>query len=142
MEGLLISEILYPSTISAMSDFHERLDIPLDIEEARKRFVNRVCNHIFDTWDLLYKALPRLAFNIEFRSIISELGIRYNKNLKSIYNCINTDNYFEVLHGIEVIYKHSTYFNMKSIINKNMKNYNYSCIRIGSRCSMGKRKIH
>ena len=106
-----------------MNDFHERFDIPVDIEEARKGFVNRVCNRIFDTWNLLYKALPPLAFNIEFRSIISELGIRYDKNFKSIYNCINTDNYFEVLRGIEVIYKHSTYFDMKSIIDQNMNNH-------------------
>ena len=58
-----------------------------------------------------------------FQAIVSELGIRYDKKLKSIYNCINIDNYLEVLRGIEVIYNNSTYFDMKLIIDKNMRDH-------------------
>ena len=106
-----------------MSDFHERFDIPVDIEAERQKFINRVCNRIFDTWDYFYSTLPPLALNMVFQAIVSELGIRHGKKLKSIYNCINTDNYLEVLRGIEVIYNNSTYFDMKLIIDKNMKDH-------------------
>ena len=34
-----------------MNDFHERFGIPVDIEEERQKFINRVRDHIFNTWD-------------------------------------------------------------------------------------------
>ena len=106
-----------------MSDFHERFGLPVDIEAERQKFINRVCDHIFDTWDFFYKTTPPSALNIIFQSIAFEFGIRHDKKMKSIYNCINENNYFEVLHGIEVLYKNDPYFNIKSVIDRDMNDH-------------------
>ena len=103
-----------------MNDFYKRFDTPIGIEEARRRFVARVCNSIFDNWDLLYSKLPPLALNMILRPIASELGIRHNTNFRSIYDFINTDNYFEVLRGVEVIYKKGSDPGLKFVIDGDM----------------------
>ena len=127
-------------SISAMSDFHERFDISVDIEAERQKFINRVCNRIFDTWDYLYGKLPPLALNMVFHAIVSELGIRHDKKFKSIYNCINTDNYLEVLRGIEIIYNKGSDPSMKLIIDRDMNNHiiSKSELDLGIRWQNGK----
>ena len=110
VEGFLASQTLYPSTTSAMSDFHERFDIEIDMWEARKRFVVRVYNYIFDIWENQNNEKPSLNREVIFRSIASELGKRYYENQESIYDYINDneykddEDYWEFLHVIELIY--------------------------------------
>ena len=93
-----------------MSDFHERFDIEIDMWEARKRFVVRVYNYIFDIWENQNNKNPSLNREVIFRSIASELGKRYYENQKSIYDYINDneykddEDYWEFLHVIELIY--------------------------------------
>ena len=87
-----------------------------------------------------YKTVPSPALDIIFQSIASELGIRHDKKMKSIYNCINENDYFEVLRGIEMIYKNDPYFNIKSVIDQNMNDHiiSKSELDLGIRWEHGK----
>ena len=105
VEGFLASEILYPSTISTMSDFHERFGIEVDIEEARQKFINRVCNDIFDNWR---DGLSQYQYVGKLKNVLSILGKRYGQDHNSIYYYIDTENFEEVLRAVEAIYKLKT----------------------------------
>jgi hypothetical protein len=59
--------------------FHDRFEIPVDIEEAKKRFVNRIRNRAFFTFFLnvglnYYEILPFVA---------DELGMEYESRINS-----------------------------------------------------------
>ena len=55
-----------------MSDFHERFDIEVDMEEARKRFIERARNEIFGF-------LPRSSDSL--RSLYTKVPINTHKSL-------------------------------------------------------------
>ena len=106
VEGFLASEILYPSAISAMSDFHKRFDIEIDIEEARKRFIERARNEIFEF-------LPRSSdsliyswywYTTRLKHFATALGERYHPAKRNIISYIRIEDYNEVLRAIEIIY--------------------------------------
>ena len=58
--------------------FHKRFNIHVDLEEAKKRFVNRAYNHIFSS----FSDFVRNIYKVEplERKICSDLGIRYDSN--------------------------------------------------------------
>ena len=96
-----------------MSDFHERFEIEIGIEEARKKFINRVCNNIFDdvtNSGLLGKYILNILNNQrKIRNILSKLGKRYEPTEEEskqpqLSRHINTNDFKEVLQTIEIIY--------------------------------------
>lgn len=84
-----------------MRDFHERFEINVNTEEARKRFVNRALNTIFFT--LFYS--NKLSADDQFyckNKIATALGKRYFYNT-SIDEYINGD-FLNCLQAIEAFY--------------------------------------
>lgn len=95
-----------------MSDFHKRFEIKIDIEEARKRFINRVCNDIFDGvtdstgvfFSFMIPARNRKRIGI----ILSALGKRYEDKSVQLSDHINTNDFREVLRTIEAIHSNES----------------------------------
>ena len=102
MEGFLASEILYPSIMSAINDFHKRFGIPISIEEARKRFVARVSNDIFDNWR---SGFTQYQYVAKLKNVLTILGKKYEYPNNSIYYYVSTENFEEVLRAVEAIYR-------------------------------------
>jgi hypothetical protein len=79
--------------------FHERFDIEVSLDEAKRRFVNRVDNLIFS--ELLSEALSsntRVSFK---RKIVAALGETYES--RSISNYVSGD-FYKTLHALEAFY--------------------------------------
>ena len=101
-----------PFSISAMSDFHERFDIEIDMDEAHERFLNRVYNEIFSSWDKLDYSYRETRTP----SILSQLGKKHSEsNMITAYT--QSRDLKDVLHTIEAIYEVDTY-NRESIATK------------------------
>ena len=88
--------------MSTITDFHKRFGLPVDIEEARKRFVARVCNDIFDNWRSDYGPHQYVA---KLKNVLSILGKKYQHLDDSIYYYVSTENFEEVLRAVEAIYR-------------------------------------
>ncbi len=82
-------------------DFHERFEISVDIDEAKRRFVNRIYNRIFyilflneietnKKWDVL-------------RSVADELGVEYQSQI-DLKNYTGLE-FYRVLQALEGFYK-------------------------------------
>lgn len=77
--------------------FHQRFDIPFNIDEVKKNFINRVSNRIFD--DFLVGELH--SYEI-FREIANALGKRY-KTYLSFDNYVK-DDFYKCLRAVEATY--------------------------------------
>ena len=89
-----------------MSDFPERFGLEVDMEEARKRFIERARNEIFEF-------LPRSSdslfyswywYTTRLKHFATALGERYHPAKKNIISYIRIEDYNEVLRAIEIIY--------------------------------------
>lgn len=113
MEGFLVSEILNLSTAPTMSDFPERFEIEIDMQEARERFIARVSNEIFDNlpgskifFGQSFTDNDITYYQLSARTIVSALGKEYKpwgaspKTRLTYY----IDNFYDVLEAIEAIY--------------------------------------
>ena len=89
-----------------MSDFHERFNIKVGMDEARQRFISRAYNEIFDKWDNFHYTYRKDVIP----SILSYLGKRYRDNYYSIADYTQNKNFKDVLYTIESIYKIDTIF--------------------------------
>ena len=99
-----------------MSDFHERFDIPVNIEEERHKFINRVSNEIFDALpggEIFYKGHIETeeveAYHTRVRRIVSFLGKQYQPSstipIKTkLTSYIDIEDFLEILKTIEAIY--------------------------------------
>lgn len=88
--------------------FHKRFNIDVDFDEAKKRFVNRVQNQIFeslvvDTCSHHYTVGPTVLRDIKV-SICSALGTRYFKE-QTISGAVGNDFLFN-LQAIEAMYQY------------------------------------
>lgn len=87
-------------------DFHKRFNISIDLDGARKRFINRVVNALevyapqveFGSYD--YRIL---SDDIERRAIASELGKKYDPTF-SFSDYVKED-FFTCLRALEALYK-------------------------------------
>jgi len=77
-------------------NFHERFEIPVDIDEARLRFVNRIHNRIFRLF-LLNESEGRPYVIVE--AIANELGLRYSSG--SVVENYVKDDYQRTLQAIQ-----------------------------------------
>ena len=91
--------------MSAINDFHKRFGIPISIEEARKRFVARVSNDIFDNW---HSGFTQYQYVAKLKNVLTILGKKYEYPNNSIYYYVSTENFEEVLRAVEAIYKIKT----------------------------------
>ncbi len=99
-----------------MSDFHERFDIPVDIEAERRKFINRVSNEIFDALpggEIFYKGHIKTeeveAYHTRVRRIVSFLGKQYQPSstipIKTkLTSYIDIEDFLEILKTVEAIY--------------------------------------
>ncbi|HQR31900.1 MAG TPA: hypothetical protein PLK30_04115 [Blastocatellia bacterium] len=90
------------------SDFHDRFEISVDLQEAKKRFVNRIQNNLFEHFlptlrgDILDRVLTAIAY---------ELGAQAKPHYRRVYSIaweareyIGSD-FHRALLAVEVIYK-------------------------------------
>jgi hypothetical protein len=81
--------------------FHQRFKIPISEEAARRRFINRVYNEIWDAF--LGQFHSRGNFNVITRAVISHLGERYDRDCDRIAQATG-DDFLKNLHAIEGLY--------------------------------------
>lgn len=85
-----------------MSHFHQRFQLPLGLEEARTRFVNRVFNQILE--GLPFETAPRGQGESVVRAIVSALGRRYTlARGRTLSRYVNND-FLEALRAIEAFH--------------------------------------
>jgi hypothetical protein len=79
--------------------FHERFELPIDVEEAKRRFINRIQNRIF-----YYLLVERMGNSATIRrSVASELGFEFNTTWQiKIYT---GGDFLRTLQGAEGFYK-------------------------------------
>ncbi len=85
--------------MTSPESFHERFDIQIDITTAKKRFVNRAKNIIFD--EFLWK-IPNVDPSPIFRNIANALGEKYDEYY-TIDGYIQND-FYKCLQAIEAFY--------------------------------------
>ena len=91
--------------MSTITDFHKRFRIPISIEEARERFIARVCNDIFDNWHSGYR---QYQYVTKLKNVLTILGKKYEYPNDVIYYYVSTENFEEVLRAVEAIYRIKT----------------------------------
>ena len=113
MEGFLVSESMYLTAKSAMNDFNKRFDIEVDMEEARKKFTNRVYNEIFDNLpcsrifsDQSFSENQITSYQSSVRPIVSALGKEYKPWGATPETRLRyyIDSFYDVLEAVEAIY--------------------------------------
>lgn len=77
-------------------NFHERFEIPVEIDEAKRRFVNRIHNRLFRLF-LLNESQGRSYVIVE--AIANELGLRYSSG--SVVEDYVKDDYHRTLQAVE-----------------------------------------
>jgi hypothetical protein len=82
-------------------DFHERFEISVDINEAKRRFVNRIQNRIFYT--LFLNAIEPKQKWVVLQSVADELGIKYEPQI-SLESYTGLE-FYRVLQALEGFYK-------------------------------------
>jgi len=95
-----------------MAKYHERFNINVNVQECRKRFINRAYNNIFNL-------LPRNHYDHELiKKVVSALGDYYSE--KSLTKYIGLD-FNKALIAIETLYNSlSEYESSYSIRNRNV----------------------
>lgn len=82
-------------------DFHERFQIQVDINEAKRRFVYRIQNRIFQT--LFLKETENNQKWVILQSVANELGTQYASNV-TLESYTGLD-FYRVLQALEGFYK-------------------------------------
>lgn len=85
-------------------DFCTRFEIAVPVDEARKRFINRVVNIVFEDFMLILDQNAR--YRVE-RFVVAELGDEYEHNHKPLKAYCGND-FAKVLEALEAIYKIAT----------------------------------
>jgi hypothetical protein len=80
--------------------FYDRFDIKIDLEEARKRFINRAANQIFT--EFFYEMHESTRNKIE-RYICTQLGDKYDSRWDLEFRVVN--DFHRTLLSIEALYK-------------------------------------
>lgn len=114
--------------------FHDRFDIPVDIDAAQSRFVNRVHNWIFDS---TFFSLPPEERPIILRCIAYELGKECNTTIVDPRVVIGR-NFYDCLQAIEAIYLSTSPETQEIISDWVVKIIEDSEIDIGIRWKEGK----
>jgi hypothetical protein len=110
--------------VGAIMKFHERFDIPIDLDRARNNFLNRVHNLLFH--DHVWK-LPSDTTKLDvYKNIINVLGRRYNTSVAYPYLNLSNEvgnDFYDVLMAIEGLYATSPYKeNINQIVSKLIMN--------------------
>jgi hypothetical protein len=87
-------------------NFFKRFNIQIDIEEAKKRFVNRLSNTLFD--NILFNSpyISRDQRDSIIRFIATALGKRYDYHRSLAYYL--EEDFINYLHAIEVFYEYGS----------------------------------
>lgn len=83
------------------NDFHTRFEIDVDIEEARKRFVNRIQNRIFH--NVYIEIVSRAGSCKILETVADELGLEYRS--QKDFKFYTGGDFFKVLQAVEGFYK-------------------------------------
>src|SRR3990170_4473745 len=84
-----------------MTKFHERFDINIDIDEARKRFVNRAHNLIFDSF---LKSFDEWTMYAIEKEILTILGDKHLSQFENFTSRIGED-FYRNLRTLEAFYQ-------------------------------------
>jgi len=82
------------------ADFHRRFDIKVGLDEAKKRFVNRCFNLIFENYDVLNA--DDFTFDLK-KAVATELGKKHYPN--DSFSDFIKDDFHSTLLAIEAIYQ-------------------------------------
>lgn len=80
--------------------FHERFEIPVDLAVARRRFLNRIANLVFEGF--LHRKLDASDWADPERYVASRLGDRYVGNY--LVTLAGTGEFFRHLEAVEALY--------------------------------------
>jgi hypothetical protein len=82
-------------------DFHERFGVSVDVNEAKRRFVNRIFNRVFNY--LFFDALDLVSGQDVLRSVADEIGISYERQMD--FKAYTGEDFYRVLQALEGFYK-------------------------------------
>jgi hypothetical protein len=87
-------------------DFHKRFNIPIDLDDARTRFINRVVNTLevyAPQVEFVSLDHSTLSHDTERRAIAKELGKKYEREF--CFSDYVEDDFFTCLRALEALYK-------------------------------------
>lgn len=106
-----------------MEPFHKRFNIKIDIQDAKKRFINRAYNEIFDRYFQLTYTRPQNKENkrnLIRRVVASALGMKYEHTV-SFEQYIGLD-FHKCLQAVEAMYSNLQYHEEQRVFEILIKN--------------------
>lgn len=93
----------------AIRPFEKRFDIPLALEDVKKRFMNRIWNGLNQEFRLLVQSSPFSAYLPALRHVADGLGVTYSKDNGFTHyareECYAGEPFHHLLHSLELLYE-------------------------------------